>query len=69
MNPCPFKVYKRVKGESRKLMIARFASKVDAVNYAYDASRGRFLRFQQMDVVVVYDYGRVALRLNQGVIQ
>lgn len=44
-SPTQFKVYlkKRAKG-ARKKMLAQFANHTDAINYAYEKSRGTYLR-------------------------
>ena len=65
MNPCPYKVYIRFKGQARKTMIARFRERVDAVNHAYADSKGRYLNDDIS--VIVYDLdGKILIKCEQG---
>jgi hypothetical protein len=41
-NPCQFNVYLRIKGEKKKEMLASFAGRTDAVNFAFEKSNGQF---------------------------
>jgi len=64
-HPCPYKVYLRIRGETKKTMIARFRERVDAVNHAYADSKGRYAALFQS--VVVYDLdGKILIKCEQG---
>jgi len=64
-HPCPYKVYLRIRGETKKTMIARFRERVDAVNYAYAHSKGRYAAFPKS--IVVYDLdGKIFCKCEQG---
>lgn len=70
-HPCPFKVFKRIRGDSRKHMIARFAELADAVNWAIECSSGRFgwSGGNQVQVIVYGSDGRVSARFKRGIRQ
>lgn len=64
MSPLFYKVYTRRIGEKKKTMIAGFANRVDAVNFAYDSSLGRY---QSGDVtLLITESGRKVKAYRQG---
>lgn len=64
-HPCQYKVFKRVKGKTRKEMVASFAERADAVIWAIQASKGRY-NYVDIDVVVYNHNGRVYCRFHRG---
>ena len=60
-------VYLRKKGESKKVMIAKFGNPTDALNYAYDQSRGRYF-IDGLSIIVNGPDGRVWKRCDSGVV-
>jgi len=41
-HPCQYNVYLRAKGEAKKIMLASFADRTDAVNFAAEKSKGQY---------------------------
>ncbi len=49
-SPLQYKVYLRIKGESKKQYMANFRKRVDSINYGYDISRGAY---KSPDITVI----------------
>lgn len=64
MYNCRYKVYKRTKGEPR-VMLARFLEKVDAANFAFDQSKGKFRNIATL--TVVNDENKVIFKYENGI--
>ncbi|MEE8428310.1 MAG: hypothetical protein V3S33_02250 [Gammaproteobacteria bacterium] len=69
MKSLPYKVYYRERGESKKDLMAKFAERVDAVNFAYACSNGRFGQMENVSMLVIDGKGKVNWRYVQGVRQ
>lgn len=54
-HPCQFSVRLWIKGESSSFMLAKFADLVDAINFAYEKSKGQHSHAAK--TVTVYDLG------------
>lgn len=65
-SPLQYKVYKRKKGNSHKKMLASFASRWDAVNYACQQSAEQYAGVD--NVIQVYDAwaGRIYQNWTDG---
>ncbi len=42
MNTCQYNVYLKTKGDNKRKMLASFADRTDACNFAYAESAGRY---------------------------
>lgn len=61
-----WKVYHRVRGETKKTMIAKFREQVDAINYAYDQSGGKYNQ-NGISILILSPQGRVVMRFSEGI--
>lgn len=68
MSDLMFKVYTRKTGETKKDLRATFCERVDAVNFAYAESVGRF-RNPKISVIVMNYDNRVYRRYIMGLVQ
>lgn len=65
-HPCQYNVYLRERGAKGQKMLASFAHQVDAVNWAFDCSRGRYRR-DDATMVVLDKKRHVFRKFRQGV--
>ena len=64
---CDYNVYVRKRGESKKVLFAKFLHKVDAYNYAYAESVGRSKREDLTVLVLLGGRKVVAYRMGRSV--
>lgn len=65
MNRLQFNVYSRKKGSIKKIHMAKFGTLVDAINFAFDCSRGRYLH-DDITMIAFNHHGKVARKFYRG---
>ena len=64
-HPCQYPVYLRRVGETKKIMLAVFADRTDAVNFAYGKSRGQY-NGPRDHLLVLNQDRKIFMKLRQG---
>ncbi len=65
MNPCQYNVYLKTKGDNKRKMLASFADRTDAVNFAFAESDGRYDSPEYTLIALDIDR-KVFRKYNQG---
>lgn len=66
-SPLQYKVYVKIKGETKRTYLANFRSRVDSINYAFSCSSGRYRSLPDASLLAYDLDGKILVKYVQGV--